>query len=120
MSSSSSLYSGAQTEVSSRVDGADLATIAVLQERYLREVFRYVLRRVPRQEVVRGPGPVPRAPAKTAHRGTIPWPSRTVTIRSTSTCPSFSTRPLDHRTSTSSTLAALPSPNRHTPSLALQ
>jgi RNA polymerase sigma-70 factor (ECF subfamily) len=32
------------------MDGADLATIAVLQERYLREVFRYVLRRVPRQE----------------------------------------------------------------------
>jgi RNA polymerase sigma factor (sigma-70 family) len=32
------------------VDGADLAALAMLQERYLREVFRYVLRRVPRHE----------------------------------------------------------------------
>jgi hypothetical protein len=60
------------------------------------------------------------APPHTAHGWTTPRPSRTVTTRSTPTFPSFSTRPLDHRTSTSSTFAALPSPNRQTPSLALQ
>jgi RNA polymerase sigma-70 factor (ECF subfamily) len=47
---SSPLYPSAPTEEPHEVDGADLAALTVLQERYLREVFRYVLRRVPRQE----------------------------------------------------------------------
>jgi RNA polymerase sigma-70 factor, ECF subfamily len=50
MAASESLTSSARTEESHRVDPADLATAAVLQERYLRDVFRYVLRRVHRQE----------------------------------------------------------------------
>jgi RNA polymerase sigma-70 factor, ECF subfamily len=50
MAISSSLDSSVQMENSRAVDAADLATVAVLQERYLREVFRYVLRRVPRQD----------------------------------------------------------------------
>jgi RNA polymerase sigma-70 factor, ECF subfamily len=50
MSLSYSLSSSAPAKEAHTVDGADLAALAVLQERYLREVFRYVFRRVPRQE----------------------------------------------------------------------
>jgi RNA polymerase sigma-70 factor, ECF subfamily len=47
---SSPLYSSAPAKEPHEVDGADRDARGVLQERYLREVYRYVLRRVPRQE----------------------------------------------------------------------
>jgi RNA polymerase sigma-70 factor (ECF subfamily) len=50
MAISSSLDPSVQTTEARWTDGADLASVAVLQERYLRDVYRYVLRRVPRQD----------------------------------------------------------------------
>jgi RNA polymerase sigma-70 factor (ECF subfamily) len=47
---SSPLYSSAPAKEPHEVEGADRDARAVLQERYLREVYRYVLRRVPRPE----------------------------------------------------------------------
>jgi RNA polymerase sigma-70 factor, ECF subfamily len=46
----SSLDSSVRTKEPHWVDSTDLATVAVLQERYLREVYRYVLRRVPQPD----------------------------------------------------------------------
>jgi RNA polymerase sigma-70 factor (ECF subfamily) len=50
MAISSSLDSSARTTEAPWMDGADLSTVAGLQERYLRDVYRYVLRRVSRQD----------------------------------------------------------------------